>query len=115
MNIEEIVKDKNVLINSIDSVITRISNFYIDIDISGTTGEYFTSIESNFDNIVDDAVRNIVKNEANKVNHTIKRSIDDKTEKLIKDIEFEITQLALKIDTIDKILDEANKLLKVLP
>ena len=107
--------DKNILINSIDSVLSRISDFYVDIVISGTSGDYRTSINSNLDSIVDKAVRNIVKNEANKVSNTINRVISDKTDKLIDDIEFEIKQLALGIDTVNKILDEANNILKVLP
>jgi len=107
--------DKNILINSIDSVLSGISDFYVDIDISGTSGEYITSLNSNIDSIVDKAVGNIVRNEANKVNDTVTRVISDKTDKLIDDIEFEIKQLALEIDTVNKILDEANNMLKVLP
>jgi uncharacterized protein (TIGR03545 family) len=107
--------DKNIIINSIDSVLSGISDFYVDIIISGTSGDYTTSISSNIDSIVDKAVRNIVRNEAKKVNDTITRVISDKTDKLINDIEFEIKQLALEIDTVDKILDEANNVLKILP
>ena len=107
--------DKNILINSIDSVLSRISDFYVDIVISGTSGDYRTSINSNLDSIVDKAVRNIVMNEANKVYNTINRVISDKTDKLIDDIEYEIKQLALELDTVDNILNEANNILKVLP
>ena len=106
---------KNILINSIESVLTNISDFYVDIDILGTPGNYKTTIISNLDNIVDQAVRNIVKNEANKVNNTITRIINDKSEELIKDIESEIKQLSLEISKVDNILYEAKKILNELP
>ncbi|MCJ7802464.1 MAG: hypothetical protein MUP82_08930, partial [Candidatus Marinimicrobia bacterium] len=107
--------ERNILINSIDSVLTKISNFYVDIDISGTPGNYNTTIQSNLDNIVDNAVRNIVKNEAMKVNNTITQIINDKKEGLIRDIESEIKQLTSELTKVDDILYEANKLLKELP
>ena len=107
--------EKNIIINSIDSVLIKISNFYVDIDISGTPGDYNTSIKSNLDNIVDKAVRNIVKNEANKVNDIITQVISAKTEELIKGIESEIKQLSLEILQVDDILNEAKKILKELP
>ena len=96
--------NRNILINSIDSVITKISDFYIDIDISGTPGNYNTTIQSNLDNIVDNAVRNIVKNEAMKVNNTITHVINNKKEGLVKDIEFEIKQLTSELTKVDDIL-----------
>ncbi len=107
--------EKNIIINSIDSVLIKISNFYVDIDISGTPGDYITTINSNLDNIVDKAVRNIVKNEANKVNDIITQVISAKTEELIKGIESEIKQLSLEISLVDDILDEAKNILKELP
>ena len=107
--------DKNILINSIDSVLTKVSDFYINIGISGTPGYYNTTINSNIDNIVDNAVQNMVGNEAIKISNTITRIINEKTEGLINDIEFEIKQLALEIDIVGKILDEANNIFKVLP
>ena len=106
---------KNILINSIDSVLTKISNFYVDIDISGTPGDYITTINSNLDNVVDSAVRNIVRNEADKVSNAITRIINDKTDEMVKDIEFEIKQLVLEMDVVDNILYEAKKILKELP
>ncbi|MFC1784653.1 TIGR03545 family protein [Candidatus Neomarinimicrobiota bacterium] len=107
--------NRNILINSIDSVITKISDFYVDIDISGTPGNYNTIFNSNLDNIVDNAVRNIVKNEAMKVNNTITQIINDKKEGLVKNIEFEIKQLASEMSRVDGILAEAKKILKELP
>lgn len=107
--------EKNIIINSIDSVLIKISNFYVDIDISGTPGDYITRINSNLDNIVDKAVRNIVKNEANKVNEIITQVISAKTEELIKGIESEIKQLSLEISLVDDILDAAKTILKELP
>ncbi len=106
--------NRNILINSIDSVITKISDFYVDIDISGTHGNYNTTIKSNLDNIVDNAVRNIVKNEAMKVNNTITQIINDKKEGLVNDIEFEIEQLTSEMSKVDGILAEARKILKEL-
>jgi len=106
---------KNLLINSIDSVLTKISDFYVDIDISGTPDNYVTTINSNIDNIVDKAVRNIVKNEALKVKNAITIIINEKTDEIVKDIESEIKQLTLEMDVVDDILDEAKKILKELP
>ena len=106
---------KNILINSIDSVLAKISNFYVDIDISGTVGDYNTVINSNLDNIVDSAVRNIVKSEANKVTTIIDDTINDKKHELIKVIESELEKLALDMSQIDDILNEAKKILKKLP
>lgn len=105
---------KNILIKSIESVLTNISDFYVDIDISGTPGNYKTTINSNLDNIVDKAVRNIVKNEANKVNSIITRIINEKKEVLIKNIENKIEELTLEMLKVDDILVEAKKILKVL-
>ncbi len=96
-------------------MLTKISDFYVDIDISGTPDNYITIINSNLDYVVDKAVRNIVKNEANKVNTTITRIIDAKTGALIRDIESEIKQLTLEMDVVDEILDEAKKILRELP
>ena len=106
--------NRNILINSIDSVITKISDFCVDVDISGTHGNYNTTIKSNLDNIVDNAVRNIVKNEAMKVNNTITQIINDKKEGLVNDIEFEIEQLTLEMSKVDGIFAEAKKILKEL-
>ncbi len=108
-------ENNSIIISAIDSVLTKISDFYIDIDISGTPGSYITTISSDLDNIVDKAVRNIVRHEANKVNNTITRIINDKKEVLIKDIETKIEQLTLEILKVDDVLDEAKKILKVLP
>lgn len=105
----------NILINAIDSVLTKISDFYVEIDISGTPGNYTTIINSDLDNIVDKAVRNIVRNEANKVKIAITRIINDKKEVLIKDIEAKIEQLIMEIPKVDEILAEAKKILKELP
>lgn len=105
----------NILINAIDSVLTKISDFYVEIDISGTPGNYITTINSDLDNIVDKAVRNIVRNEANKVKIAITRIINDKKEVLIKDIEAKIEQLIMEIPKVDEILAEAKKILKELP
>ena len=107
--------NRNILINSIDSVLTNISNFYVDIDISGTPGIYNTTINSNLDNIIDNAVRNIVRNEAMKVNNTITQIIDKKTKGLIKDIESEIKQLTSEMSIVDDILVEAKNILRELP
>jgi len=109
------VGNRNILVNSIDSVLTKISDFYVDIDITGTPGNYNTTINSNLDNIADNAMRNIVKNEAMKVNNTITQIINDKKEGLVKNIEFEIKQLTSEMSKVDDILYEANKLLKELP
>lgn len=109
------LKDKNRLINSIDSVLAKVSDFYLEINISGTPGNYTTIINSDLDNIVDKAVRNIVRNEANKVKIAITRIINDKKEVLIKDIEAKIEQLIMEIPKVDEILAEAKKILKELP
>lgn len=105
----------NILISTIDSVLAKISDFYVDIDISGTPGNFITTINSDLDNIVNKAVRNIVKDEANKVRTTITRIINDKKEVLIKDIETKIKQLTSEISNVDDILAEAKKILKELP
>jgi len=105
----------NILISTIDSVLAKISDFYVDIDISGTPGNFITTINSDLDNIVNKAVRNIVKDEANKVKTTITRIINDKKEVLIKDIETKIKQLTSEISNVDDILAEAKKILKELP
>jgi uncharacterized protein (TIGR03545 family) len=105
----------NVLISVIDSVLTKISGFYVDIDIAGTAGNYITTINSDLDNIVDKAVRKIVQDEANKVRNMITRIINDKKEVLIKEIETKIEQLTLEMLKVDDILDEAKKILKELP
>ena len=107
--------NRNILINSINSVLTKISDFYVDIDISGTHGNYNTTINSNLDNIVDNAVRNIVKNEAMKVNNTITQKIDEKTKRLTRDIESEIKQLISEMSMVDDILAEAKNILRELP
>jgi len=109
------IGQNNILISTIDSVLTKVSNFYIDIDISGEPNSYTTKINSDLDNIVDGAVRNIVKSEANKVKTIIDDSITDKKQELIKVIESEIEKLALEISQIDDILNEAKKILKELP
>jgi len=105
----------NILINNIDSVLTQVSDFYVDINISGTADNYRTTINSNLDNIVDNAVRNIVKTEANKVNNTLNKTINDKKEELIKNIESDMKQLMLELAKVDDILIEAKKILKELP
>lgn len=105
----------NIIISTIDSVLAKISDFYVDIDISGTPGNFITTINSDLDNIVNKAVRNIVKDEANKVRTTITRIINDKKEVLIKDIETKIKQLTSEISNVDDILAEAKKILKELP
>lgn len=106
---------KNILISTIDSVLTKVSDFYLEINISGTPVNYTTIINSDLDNIVDKAVRNIVRNEANKVKIAITRIINDKKEVLIKDIEAKIEQLIMEIPKVDEILIEAKKILKELP
>lgn len=105
----------NILISTIDSVLAKISDFYVDINISGTPGNFITTINSDLDNIVNKAVRNIVKDEASKVRTTITRIINDKKDVLIKDIETKIKQLTSEISNVDDILAEAKKILKVLP
>lgn len=108
-------EDNSIIISAIDSVLTKISDFYIDINISGIPSNYIITIKSDIDNIVDKAVRKIVQDEANKVRNMITRIINDKKEVLIKDIETKIEQLTLKILKVDDVLDEAKKILKVLP
>ena len=105
----------NILIGTIDSILTNVSDFFVDIDISGTAGNYITTINSDLDNIVDKAVRNIVQNEASKVNNTITRYINNKKEILIKDIETEIETLTLDLLKVDDILNDAKKILNKLP
>ena len=106
---------KNILISTIDSVLAKVSNFYIDIDISGELDSYITKINSNLDNIVDSVVRNIVKSEANKAKIIIDDIINDKKQELIKIVESEIERLTLGMSQIDSILNEAKKILKELP
>ncbi len=105
----------SIIISTIDSVLTKISDFYVNINISGTPSNYIITIKSDIDNIVDKAVRKIVQDEANKVRNIITQIINNKKEVLIKDIETKIEQLTLEILKVDDILDEAKKILKVLP
>ncbi len=107
--------NKNILINSIDSVLTKISEFNVEIEISGTPGNYSTIINSNLDIVVDNAVRNIVKEEAEKASNTIARIVKDKTKELNRDIESKIKQLSLEISKVNDILYEARNILKELP
>ena len=109
------IGQKNILISSIDSVLAKISNFYVDINITGSTDDYSASINSNLDNIVDSAVRNIVKSEANKVKTIVDDTITDKKQEFIKVIESELERLALEMSQIDDISNEAKKILKELP
>ncbi|MBU0529752.1 TIGR03545 family protein, partial [bacterium] len=98
--------ENNILISSIDSVLSKVSNFYVDIDISGAPGDYVTTINSNLDDIVDKAVRKIVQDEAMKVRTTITQVINDKKGELIKNIEYEIERLALEMSKVDEIHSE---------
>ena len=106
--------NKNILINSIDSVLSTISNFYVDVKISGTPGNNKTAITSNLDKIVDKAVKNIVTNEAIKVNNTIMQIVNDKKDKLTNTLELKIEQLTLELSQVDNIINEAKNLLKEL-
>ncbi len=106
---------KNLLITSIDSVLKKVSNFYVELNISGTPGDYSTNIQSDLDYIVEKAVRKIIDDEANKVKNTITRVINDKKAILITNIESEIEKLTLELAKVDEIHNQAKKLLAELP
>ena len=107
--------DKNLLISSIDSVLKKVSDFYVELNISGVPGDYSTTINSNLDNIVEKAVRKIIDDEANKVKNTITRIISDKKEILIANIETEIEKLTLELVQVEELHSKAKNILTELP
>lgn len=106
---------KNLVISSIDSTLKRVSDFYVEINISGAPGDYNITINSDLDNIIEKAVRKIIDNEANKVKNTISRIINDKKAILITNIESEIEKLTLELVKVEELHANAKKILYELP
>lgn len=107
--------DKNIIINTIESVMQNVSHFNVGINITGTLSDYSTIISSDLDNIIDKAVTEIALKEADKVKNIISKSINEKKESLIQKYESEFEKLTIEMTQVDKILDEAKKILREIP
>ena len=53
--------EPNRIVSIIDSVLAKINNFYVDINVDGMLTDYKLNISSNIDNLINTAVTNIAK------------------------------------------------------
>jgi len=107
--------DNNIIINKIAMVLQNVSNFNVDVNLSGTSGHYATKISSDLDNIIDNAVTEIAIQEANKVKNTISNIIDKKKTALIQKYNSELETLSKEKTRVVDLLNEAKKILRELP
>jgi len=106
---------ENQFISKINSVLSNIAEFYINVNISGTVFGYETKISSNIDNLIDSSVRDLIRVEAQKIEKIINEKVDLLTKELIIQIEEELEKLLQKYVKYNEISTEMKKILRQVP
>ena len=106
---------ENQFISKINSVLSNIADFYLNVNISGTVSGYETKISSNIDNLIDSSVRDLIRVEVQKIENIINEKVDSLTEELTVQIEEELEKLLQKYAKYNEISTELKKILLQVP
>jgi len=107
--------DNNIIVNAINSALQNITNFKVNVKIDGTTDDYDTSITSDLDSKIDQAVTSLARQEAEKVKSSINSMISDKRDLLLEEYKNKYTDLLKEFIKSSDIKNELARILRKLP
>jgi uncharacterized protein (TIGR03545 family) len=101
-----------MILTSLRSALSRVSDFSLFADITGEPGNYDVKVSSDLDRVFKDAIGRIVQEQSSRLEKELKTAVQAKTDEKLKDLKASLGGLNSIGGNIDGVQNQLNGLLK---